>query len=321
MPSGPEMITNYPEKILSSSAKRLACNRFPARRVCPGSNRGLLISILMLGSALLSLATAQAPAKTLSEDFRLVTTIKGSTDTSIVTGHAVGSPVRMRIDVTTRGDNSLNSPIMSSGKVGMIVTDSGHTITYIDSEKRRYIRVRPAELVQQAQQMGGMRMEFSETMATVDSLGAGPVILGHPTLNYRVATGMTISMTAIGQQQVVKVSNSIDYYYASDIKGELNPFATLSGGDMLNMLGASNKDFVDKAKAVQQKLPKGTPLRALYSATMVSQGQTRVTNSAVEVTGIQWVAADPKAFEVPANYTAQQLPGTGGSSGGAIPPM
>jgi hypothetical protein len=287
----------------------------------PDRDRKMLVGILMLASAPMSSATAQAPAKTLSEVFRLVTTIKGTTDTSLVTGNAVGSRARMRIDVTTSGNNALNSPIMTSGKVGIIVTDSGNTITYIDSQAHRYVRVRPAELVQQAQETGAMKMEFSETLATVDSLGAGPVILGHPTLHYRVATGMSINMTAIGQQQAVKVSNSIDYYYATDIKGELNPFATLSGGDMLNMLAASNKDFVTKTKAVQEKLPKKTPLRALYSATMVSQGQTRITDSAVEVTGIQWVDSDPKAFEVPANYTAQQLPGMGGSSSGAIPPQ
>jgi hypothetical protein len=52
----------------------------------------------------------------------------------------------------------------------------------------------------------------------------------------------------------------------------------------------------------------------------VAQGQTRVTNSAAEVTGIQWVDTNPKTFEVPSNYTATQLPGMGGSSSGAIPP-
>jgi hypothetical protein len=311
---------NYSEKIHYSNAKRFACSLFPARRFGPRANRALLISILMLCSTVLSLATAQAPAKTLSEDFRVVTTINGSTDTSLVLGHAVGSPARMRIEVTTSGHNPINSPIAASGKVGMIVTDSGHTITYIDSQKQQFVRFRPVEMIQQAQQMGGMKMEFSETLAKVDSLGAGPLILGHPTLYYRVATGMTISMSAMGQQQVVKVSNSVDYYYAGDIKGELNPFATLSGSDMVNTLGGSNKDFVDKMRAAQEKLPKGTPLRALYSATVVSQGQTRVTNTAVEVTGVQWVADDPKAYEVPATYTAGQLPGMGSSSG-TIPPQ
>lgn len=313
-------MTNFPEQNQKSSAKRLGCNRFTATLASVASNRGLLNSLFVLGLALPSSAIAQARSQTLSEDFTLITTIKGSVDSSVVLGHAVGSPSLMRIDVTTSGANSLNSPIMSSGKVGMIVSDSGRTITYIDSDKQRYIRVRPAELIQQAQEMGGMSMQFSETTATVDSLGPGPVILGHPTLKYHVATGMAISMAAHGLQQVVKVSNTTDYFYASDIKGELNPFATLSGGDMLNMLGKSNKDLVEKAKAVRQKLPKGTPLRALYSATIVSQGQTRVTDSAVEVTGVKWIDADPKAFEVPANFTAQQLPGMGGSSGGATPP-
>lgn len=285
------------------------------------SRAKLLNGLFVLGCALSSSAIAQAPSKTLSEDFRLVTTIKGSADTTVVLGHAVGSPSLMRIDVTTSGTNSLNSPVMSSGKVGMIVSDSGRTITYIDSEKQRYIRVRPAEMVQQAQATGGMSMHFTETAATVDSLGPGPVILGHPTLKYHVTTGMAISMDAHGVQQVIRVSNTTDYYYASDITGELNPFATLSGGDMLDLLAKSNKDMIDKKKAVLQKLPKRTPLRALYSATIVSQGQTRVTDSSVEVTAVKWVDADPKAFDVPANFTAQPLPGMGGSSGGATPPM
>ncbi len=281
----------------------------------------MLISSLLIGSALLSSASAQAPAKTLSEDFRLVMTVNGSPDTSIITGTAVGSPAKMRIEVTTKGKNSLNSPVMASGKVGMIVTDSGKTVTYLDSQKQQYIRVRPIELVQQAQKMGGMKMDFSGTVATVDSLGQGPVILGHPTQQYRLATRMAINMAALGQQQSVQVSNNIDYYYASDIKGELNPFATLSGGDMVNRLGASNKDFSDKMMAAQKKLPKGTPLRASYSATVVSQGQTRVSNTAVEVTGIRWVDADPNAFEVPAGYKEAQLRGMDGAPGGAIPPQ
>jgi len=118
----------------------------------------------------------------------------------------------------------------------------------------------------------------------------------------------------------VKIASTTDTYFATDIKGDLNPFLSLSGGDMGNMFGTTNKDFADKMKAVQQKLPKGTPMRALSSATIMAQGQTKVTNSAAEVTAVQWVDADPKAFEVPSTYTAVQLPGMGASSGGAIPP-
>jgi hypothetical protein len=167
-----------------------------------------------------------------------------------------------------------------------------------------------------------MKMDFSSTKADVESLGAGPAILGHPTSHYRVSTGMTMTISAMGQEQTVKISSINDSYYATDIRGDLNPFASLNGGDMANIFGTSNKDFADKMKAAQAKLPKGVPLRASSSSTMEAQGQTRVTRSEAQVTAVKWVDADPKVFEIPSTYTALQLPGLSGSqdSGGAIPP-
>jgi hypothetical protein len=267
----------------------------------------------------LAYADAQTAGKTLAMDFRMSNSVQGMPDTGVIVGRAIGTADKMRLDLTMKGASAKVTPIADSA-VSMIVTDSGKTITYLDVKKSQFLRVRPAEMVAQAQQMGGMKMDFSETSANVDSLGAGPAILGHPTSHYRVTTGMTMTISAMGQQQTVKIASSNDAYYATDIKGYLNPFTTLTGGDMSAIFGTTNKDFGDKMKAVQQKLPKGTPLRALSTATIVAQGQTRVTSSAAEVTGIQWVDTDPKTFEVPANYTATQLPGIGGSSSGAIPP-
>jgi hypothetical protein len=264
-------------------------------------------------------ADAQNAGKTLAMDFRMTNTVQGTPDTGVIIGHAVGTADKMRLDLSMKGATAKVTPIADS-VVSMIVTDSGKTITYLDVKKSQFLRVRPAEMIAQAQQMGGMKMDFSETSAKVDSLGAGPAILGHPTSHYRVTTGMTMTISAMGQQQTVKIASSNDAYYATDVKGYLNPFSTLNGGDMSAIFGKTNKDFGDKMKAVQQKLPKGTPLRATSTATIVAQGQTRVTNSAAEVTGIQWVDTDPKTFEVPSSYTATQLPGMGGSSSGAIPP-
>ena len=267
----------------------------------------------------LSYAHAQNAGKNLAMDFRQTVSVQGMPDTGVIVGRAVSTADKMRLDVSMKGPNAQVSPLADSA-VSMIVTDSGKTITYLDSKKSQFLRVKPAEMVAQAQQMGAMKMEFSGTDAKIDSLGAGPAILGHPTSHYRVTTGMTMTISAMGQQQTVKIASTNDTYYATDITGNMNPFASLSGGDMANIFGTTNKDFADKMKAVQQKLPKGTPLRASSSATIVAQGQTRVTNSEAEVTGLRWVDADPKAFEVPANYTMVQLPGMGGSSGGAIPP-
>ena len=281
------------------------------------ASRVALVAVVVF--APLMNADAQTAGKTLAIDFRMSNSVQGTPDTGVIVGHAIGTADKMRLDLSMKGASAKVTPIADSA-VSMIVTDSGKTITYLDAKKSQFLRVRPAEMVAQAQQMGGMKMDFSETSAKVDSLGAGPAILGHPTSHYRVTTGMTMTISAMGQQQTVKIASSNDAYYATDIRGFLNPFSTLTGGDMSAIFGTTNKDFGDKMKAVQQKLPKGTPLRALSSATIVAQGQTRVTNSAAEVTAIQWVDTNPKTFEVPSNYTATQLPGMGESSSGAIPP-
>lgn len=268
----------------------------------------------------MSYASAQNAGKTLAMDFRTTVTIQGTPDTGVITGHAVGTPDKMRLDVKMKGTSAQVSPLASDSTVSMIVTDTGKTIAYLDPKKNQYLRVRPAEMIAQAQQMGGMKMDFTDTKAQVDSLGAGPVILGHPTSHYRITTGMTMTISAMGQQQVAKISSTNDSYYATDIKGTLNPFASMTGGDMANMFGTTNKDFADKMKAASAKLPTGVPLRATSSNTLIAQGQTRVTNSQAEVTSIKWVDIDPKAFEIPSTYTAVQLPGIGGGQGAAIPP-
>jgi hypothetical protein len=263
---------------------------------------------------------AQNAGKNLALDFRTTVVVQGTPDTGVITGRAVGGGDKMRIDVKLQGSGPAVGMLAADGGLSMIVSDSGKTITYLNSKDSQFITVRPADMIAQAQQMGGMKMDFSGTEAKVDHLGAGPTILGHPTAHYRVATGMTMKISAMGQEQIVKISSTTDTYYATDINAELNPFASLNGGDMANMFGTTNKDFAEKMKAANAKLPKGTPLRAVSSSTLIAQGQTRVTTSQAEVTTIQWVASDPKAYEVPATYTAAPLPGMGGSGGGTIPP-
>ena len=279
-----------------------------------------LASAFLLALAPFTYVHAQGAGKNLALDFRTTIFVQGTPDTSVITGHAVGGGNKMRVDVKVQGSGPAVGMLTNEGTVSLIVSDSGKTITYLDPKNSQYLTVRPTDMIAQAQLMGGMKMDFSATEARVDNLGAGPSILGHPTSHYRIATGMTMKISAMGQEQTVKIASTTDTYYATDIKGELNPFASLSGGDMANMFGTTNKEFAEKMKAAQAKLPKGTPLRAVSSSTLVAQGQTRVTNSQAEVTAIQWVASDPKAFEIPATYKAAPMPGMGAQEGSSIPP-
>ena len=264
--------------------------------------------------------SAAPGGKNLAVDFRTTVVVSGMPDTSVIQGHAVGSADKMRMDLTMQGAAAKVTPLGGSGsQITMLVSDSGKAVTYLDASANHYMSVRTTDMLAKVQQ-AGMKMGFSETEAKVDNLGAGPSILGHPTSHYRRGTGMTMTITGMGQEQVVKISSSSDYYYANDIKGALNPFASMTGGDMAAMFGSANKEFADKLKAMQDKLPKGTPLRALSSSTMVAQGQTRVTTTQAEVTSVQWVNADPKLFEIPPTYTPLSFPSMSGAQSGATPP-
>jgi hypothetical protein len=269
----------------------------------------------------LSYMSAQGAGKNLAMDFRTTVFVQGMADTGVIQGHAVGSADKLRMDITMKGPGAQISPLGSpGGSITMILSDSGKTVTYIDSKNSQYLRVRPSDMLAQAQQMGQVKMDFSGTEAKVDNLGAGPSILGHPTSHYRVGTGMTMTISAMGQEQSVKISSTSDYYYANDIKGVINPFASLSGSDMAAMFGGTNKEFTEKMKAMQAKLPKGTPLRASSTSTMIAQGQTRVTTTQAEVTSVQWVDANPTVFDVPASYKPVTLPSMGSAPSNTIPP-
>jgi hypothetical protein len=88
-------------------------------------------------------APAVAPAgKNLAMDFRITVT-QGQPDTSIIQGHAVGSADKMRMDLKMQGPGAQVSPLGgTSGEVGMILSDSGKTVTYLDSKAGHHRRNR-----------------------------------------------------------------------------------------------------------------------------------------------------------------------------------
>jgi hypothetical protein len=263
----------------------------------------------VLGPA--STTEAQVAGKNLALDFRSSTVVEGSPDSGFITGHIVGSGSKARIDISMAGGRA-PTPLATEGSVSMIVSDGGKTITYLDTNNSQYMRFRPGEMVARAQEMGGVKMEFSGTEARVDSLGAGPRILGHPTLRYRVITGMTMTISGMGEQHSVKIASTTHHYFPTDIEIAFNPFASMAGTDMVNMLGGNSKEFRDKLKRAEARLPKAPPLRTSTTATVTTKGVRQVTRSSTEVTAVQWVNADPKVFEIPAGFTAVELPEMGG---------
>jgi len=275
------------------------------------------LALRLAGAAVLALCSvsltgAQTAGKDLAMNFRSSTVFKGGPDSGVVTGYAVASPTKVRIDMSTTGGRA-PTPFATDGPVSMIVSDSGRTITYLDSKKSEYLTFRPSEMFEELQQMGEIKMDVSGAEATVTSLGAGPAILGHPTARYRMDTGMTMTITGMGQQYLIKVSSTTEYHYPTDLKTAFNPLMSLTGAEMLDVFGGSGKDFAAKHKAAEAKLPKAPPFRIVSSTTVGAQGTTTVTSSNTEVTSVQWVSADPRIFEVPTGYKEIELPKLGGA--------
>jgi len=267
------------------------------------------------GAAVVTLAPfspagSQVAGKDLALDFRVSTSTEGLAEPGVLTGHIVGSGSKVRIDMSTVGGRS-PTPLPTDGPVSMIVSDSGRAITYLDSKNNQYMTVRPGDMLAEAGQMGLVTMQFSDTEAKVDNLGAGPRILGHPTARYRVGTRLTMTISGMGEQQSVKIASTTEYYFPTDIRSAVNPFASITGSDMIGMFGATNKEFADKMKAAEAKLPKAPPLRTSTTATITTGGTSRVTKSTTEVTSVRWVNADPKVFEIPAGYTQVEIPKMG----------
>lgn len=271
----------------------------------------LRLAAAMLALAPISLTEAQTAGKDLAMDFRTSTSVEGGPDSSVLTGHSVASANKVRIDMAATGGRS-PTPLPTDGPVSMIVSDGGRTIAYLDTKNSKYMIFRQADIAR-AQAMTGVKMEYSGSEAKVDNLGAGPTMQGRPTSHYRVTMGTTMTLTGLViQPQPVKIASKTEYYFPTDIKSSFNAFASITGSDMLSMLGSGSKELSDKMKAVGDKLPKTTPLRTSTTTTVTTQGVTRVTRSNTQVTSVQWVNADSKVFEIPAGYTLVELPGMGG---------
>lgn len=268
-------------------------------------------AVAALTFACAPLLSAQAAGKDLAMDFRTQTSVQGMPDSSSVTGHIVSSASKVRIDMSTTGGRA-PTPLPTDGPVSMIVSDSGRTITYLDTKNSQYMTFRPAEMLTQVQEMGAVKMDFTGSEAIVTRLGAGPAILGHPTVRYRVVTRMTMTITGMGQQQSVRIASTTDYHYPTDITSNFNPFSGITGTDMLGMFGGNSRELAAKLKAAEAKLPKAPPLRTRTTATVTTQGVNQVTKTSTEVTSVRWVNADPKVFEIPAGYAAVQMPTMGG---------
>jgi hypothetical protein len=200
--------------------------------------------------------------------------------------------------------------------------DSGKMI-YLRPKTKQYIVINPAESMDRVQKMMaamGASMTFDVTTEPkVESLGPGPVILGHRTVHYRVTSGLKMTMSGMGQNQAMETNSTMDQYVAPDLKNVAGPFIGAAWSGASGMFGSGNKSYFDKLRAATSRLPAGAKLRTETTISVSGIGQGAATRSVGEVTGMKRVTPTSDMFAVPADYTKLELP-MGAMGGGGPPP-
>jgi hypothetical protein len=273
--------------------------------------------------AIFLVASAARAQDDLAFDFKM--TDAGSTGgqnvNGVSTGHAVVSKGRVRLDMTGNARGMAMPGMAPGNQVTIIMPDTGKTIIYIQPKTKQYMRFNPLEAMDRMQKMmegmgANMTFDFTGPDPKVENLGAGPVILGHQTVHYRITTGMKMNMSAGGQAQTMEMSSISDEFLAPDLPSATDPFRSIASSGASGMFGA-NKAYFEKLKAVQAQLPKATELRAETEVTMIGAGQMGNVKSIREITAITKTTATNDMFEAPAGYTKVEFPM---GMGGAPPP-
>jgi hypothetical protein len=267
--------------------------------------------------ALLIATTAMAQSKpgvTFDQTMVSITTARGRTDTATTVMHTTSASGDGRIDVE-KGRFPNMGPFSAGPHAIMIFRDGGKEIFFLNPDEKQYLSIKPIAMMEGMQKMlegmgGSMSIDTSGTRVTLDSVGPGPVIDGHPTLTYRLTTSMKMTMSMMGQRQVVdgqstqEIQTATDLGDFSDVPG-VNRFAELS-----ESMGFT-KGYFDQLVAMRRKMH-GFPLRTEMHTTSSANGMTRTIVQTIETRNVKRVPVPDSLFAIPADYKPVTTPGMQG---------
>jgi hypothetical protein len=262
--------------------------------------------------------TAQSrPGLSFDQTTRSVTTSANGIDSATTTSvaHMTAAGGDARIDVK-KGKLSENMGPFSSGV--MIMRDGGKQMVFLNPDQKQYFSMNLLEMMEGMQKMlasmgGSMTVDTSVARISLDTLGPGPAIDGHPTLTYRLTAVMRMTMSMMGEGNVIdakstqEIQTATDLGDFSDLNVGVNRFAELS-----QSIGFP-KGYVDKLAATTKKM-RGFPLRTVKHSTTSANGMTRTAVETTETTNIKRVSVPDSLFAIPGDYkpvTFPWMPGTG----------
>jgi hypothetical protein len=215
---------------------------------------------------------------------------------------------RMRVDF-------LKGTVPGMPPNGFMLIDAGKGQMHMVSPQEQTATLIPLEgMTAATNQMASgaqIKMEATDISVSVDDLGAGEALLGHPTHKYRVKQAFTLNMSAMGMNQSTTTESTSEMWMATDFpEADLRAFETFnktfgqSFGGLTAMGGEGMKKLNDE---LQAKMPKGFPLKQSVTGTMTMQGRSQAIRTTMEVASMSKATLEQALFDVPAGYKVNDM--------------
>jgi hypothetical protein len=255
-------------------------------------------------------AAASRPGVSFDQSMVTVSTASGRTDTATTVMHTTSVGGNTRIDLE-KGSFAKLGPFSAGPHAVMIMRDGGQEIFFVNPNEKQYVSINLVAMMDGMQKMlesmgGSMTMDTSGTRVTLDSLGAGPAIDGHPTLTYRVATIMRMKIPMMGESRVVDNRSTQEIQVATD----LGDFAYAAGmnrfAEITQTIGFP-KAALESMVATRRRMH-GFPLRAVAHTTGSVNGMTRTVVQTIDTRNVKRLAVPDSLFAIPADYKPVTMP-------------
>ncbi len=235
--------------------------------------------------------------------------------TTTSTGEGMGGNSEMEVTVWVDGDKTRIEFREVGGGSGfmdedtyLISTDAGETLFLVDPEEKTYMEFNLGEMMGMAGQvmkgMGGMfKMEFGDFHSEKLGEQDGGNLLGYDTRNLQFKSGYTMSMTVMGRKSTQTTVMDQDIWVTDAIDGRafnawLRPDKRFGG----------MFEGLDEMMEQQFSQVTGVPLRAVIKTVTTDQdGKSSTGTSNTEVTTLREEDVAASVFEIPADYTRQEM--------------
>jgi hypothetical protein len=250
---------------------------------------------------------------------------EGPTGTALVRSVRAGAVERLEFNQNPNAGQWDSGPMMPPGLVVLTTSsDTGVSIIVLDSMQKTFTT---ANIHEPPSFPPGMRMagipipqaHVSDIVVTVDSIGPGPVVLGHPTVRYHqtrrvtLQTDMTKMMTMI-----MRSESSADIDIATDIPNapRITGWGIERLVEMIDGLAISN-DLAPAMRAAVAKYPRNGVVLHVEGYQNGPQGYRVVK---LDVTKAEAAHVDAALLAPPAGFTkGYGMGGMGFGMGMGIP--